>query len=753
MSPDIDELLRTTMRRHASDAPTAIDLDAVRARSQAITRRRRFEAVAAVVTTLVVLLGLGYAAGQLRTEATPVEPVPSDGLPWTAFPTFDPNGKPTGTTSMVVHAGAENHVVATTGRGAAPIGWYGEGARTLVYTSGGEGVRESTLVSVTVSEDGRQVSVPAELDVPGTGTITGRAFQVRGRGPIVWVPDGTLHRGRLVQVSRDLRSATTLALPVGEPLFVTASVVGLGSSESRRIEVVSTSTGEVTGSFTMCPQPNYQVAVSLDGTHVAISCGDGTVQLVRLGGPENPRLAAVPGAAGRGGFLGLWFDTEGGLHASTTPEMRPDYTQVDDYDYNGVGWDPAGHDVLTRVFPAAETPVDLAYHAQKWASTPHWVVTHPHETDLGETTGAGIAFRTDVPPSPTPTPSVSARALPAAPDPVPWTASVVDHLDEAPPREEVVVTIDGRSRQVDSGANAQTELAGWTGPDRRTLVWGTTQDYRGDQEIFTATFSAEGTMTAGPSPLRAPDDGTALAGRPFVLADGRLAVWRIAQAPGGAGVQGTLYRFSSDLRTATRQQLPVGEVVFVTSQYVGVQPVPAALKDAAKAAQQITVVSADGTTQKTDTVGTCGEGFDGSVDPNARFVAVSCRGADVTIVSLPPDPALGTALTPLKPLPGSATVLATWFDSRGGVRVSSRDAQGRVDDFAWAADLVSSGDWVLTPTQGVAYASYVDGYAVQLVAERSTDFLVPGTWTTGTDPSLELGRGTGPGSLVARPSG
>ncbi len=395
MSPDIDELLRTTMRRHAADAPTGIDLDAVRARSVDITRRRRYEALAAAVTTLVVLLGLGYAASQLRTEATPVEPVPSDGLPWLAFPTFDPNGQPHGATSIVIRSGLGLNAVAAPGTTATVIGWYGPGARTLVYTAGTDGgTRESTLMAVTVSEDGRQLGEPSELNIPGLGTVTGRAYSVAGSGPVVWqstAPNGA--KGRLVRVGADLTTADIVDLPSGEPLFVTSSLIGLGSIQNDRIQLASTSTGQPTGSFTTCERPNYQVAVSYDGSHVALSCGDGSVQLVALGGPANPRLPVVPDAAGRGGFLGLWFDPAGGLHASTTPSMQSGYSVVNDFDYDGVSWNAAGSDVLTRVFPATGVHVDLAYHAQKWAYTPHWVVTQPRDVDLGETTGSAIAFR------------------------------------------------------------------------------------------------------------------------------------------------------------------------------------------------------------------------------------------------------------------------------------------------------------------------------------------------------------------------
>lgn len=400
MSPDIDELVRSTMRRHADDAPTRVDLDAVRTRSAAITRRRRFEAVTAVLTTLVLLLGAGYAASHIRTEAVaPVNPSPTaaapDGLPWIAFPRFDPQAPPTGVTSIILRVDGVERAVATTGRGSAVLGWYGADGRTLVYTQGGDTTRESPLMTVTVSDDGRTATPPAPLAVPEWGPLNGLAFTVPGAGPVVWRPtDATLRHGEVFRVSTDLASATRVLVPPGRPLFATAALMGIGDGETGLVQLASmTRVGEIVGTFTMC-LPFQKVATSLDGSHVAIACEGGTVQNVALGQPANPRLPAIPDGGGRGGVLGLWFDPGGGLHASTTPSLQSGYSEVNDYDFDGVGWNAAGHDVLERMFPETDMPVDLGYRAVEWAYTPHWVVTRPHEIDLGETTGGGLAVRT-----------------------------------------------------------------------------------------------------------------------------------------------------------------------------------------------------------------------------------------------------------------------------------------------------------------------------------------------------------------------
>lgn len=746
MSPelDIDDLVRSTMRRHAADAPTTIDLDGVRARSVAITRRRRYETLAAVVTTLVVLLGLGYAASQLRTQATPVEPVPSDGLPWVAFPTFDPNGQPNGSTSIVVRSGGAERSIPAPANGATTLGWYGPGARTLVYTAGGDAVRESRLLSATVSEDGRTISAPTELEIPGLGTVTGRAYTVRGAGPVVWQPtkpNGS--QGRLVLVGADLTTADIVDLPPGQPLFVTSSVIGLGSSETTRIQLVSTSTGEMTGSFDTCTRPNYQVAVSYDDSHVALSCGDGTVQLVNLGGPANPRLAAVPDAAGRGGFVGLWFDPAGGLHAATTPEMQPDYAVVNDYDYNGVSWDAAGNDVLTRVFPTPSSHVDLEYHAQKWAYTPHWVVKQPHELDLGETTGTAIVFR---PQQDEPTPTPTSNALPTAPSPPPWTTTTRDAGVTNPVETALVATTSAGEVVVDK-ANAAPFVAGWTGPGRRTLVYGWSQEGY-DVRVMTATFDDGGHLVGAPAVLK--HDGRDVFGRAFLTPDGALAV---AVAPRGGGRHVQVLRYDADLTSATAQALPANVFVeAVSAQYIVLRTIGTGAN--------ITVLGPEGSgtieNRGCVTSDAGGNAFDNVsvvLDPTGTRAMAFCGYQSLGPWLFPlGDVARGSTGTSvqLPDAPGSPYVLNAWFDRAGDVAVVTSTSQSDTADLTtWThSSTAASGDWAKQGTT-VLDEVLVDGYAVQLLPAPGSGSGSPQpTLVTATDPQLTLGTTFGVGWSV-----
>jgi hypothetical protein len=348
---------------------------------------------------------------------------------------------------------------------------------------------------------------------------------------------------------------------------------------------------------------------------------------------------------------------------------------------------------------------------------------------------------TSVPPAPTPSASAS---FPPAPATAPWTASVRDTPDSTPPSEAIEVTIVGRTRQIYPGGNAATEIAGWTGPGRRTLVWGATQDYRGDQGIFTATFAADGSLASGPTRLTAPD-GSSLAGRPVVLGDGRLVVWRLGTSP-ARHTQGTLLRYSEDLSSATTQKLPEGDLVFGTPDVVGLQ-------DAQFAPSELTLVPADGSAPSTITpaLGSCAIGYQASVNATGDVAALSCNSAQVDLLPITQAGRAGTV--PLTTLADGAKVLATWFTPDGETRASTRADDGTVSTWRYERDRSgTSGRWVPTATQGVAFAAYIDGYAVELVATPNKNFRVGGTWRTGTDPSIDLGTGTGTASLVARPS-
>ena len=142
-----------------------------------------------------------------------------------------------------------------------------------------------------------------------------------------------------------------------------------------------------------------------------------------------------------------------------------------------VSWNAAGSDVLTRVFPATGIHVDLAYHAQKWAYTPHWVVTQPRDVDLGETTGSAIAFRPQQD-EPTPTPTPTSNALPKAPSPPPWTTTTRDAGVTNPVETALVATTSAGEVVVDK-ANAAPFVAG----SRPSVSWAMVDDEASEAQI------------------------------------------------------------------------------------------------------------------------------------------------------------------------------------------------------------------------------------------------------------------------------
>jgi hypothetical protein len=309
-----------------------------------------------------------------------------------------------------------------------------------------------------------------------------------------------------------------------------------------------------------------------------------------------------------------------------------------------------------------------------------------------------------------------------------------------------MVNIGGRTRQVGEGANAQTEIAGWSGTGRRTLVWGFTQDYPGDQGIRTASFNADGALASGPTDLAIPTDRRVI-GRPFVLGDGRLVVWRIGAATATA-VQGKLLRFTADLSDASVTDLPPGDPVFATSKYVGLQPDSTTLL----------VVGARGS--GTRTLPDC-PGYSATASADEEFVAISCGGSTIEVLDLPTvsgDSGAAGGVTRLPVFPDGSKVLSTWFDPAGQLFASSKDASGAIRTWVWGTD--TSGQWGRASQQGVVDRGFPgDGYAVALYADPSALLpdAKPYTWLTETDPALDLAVvGTRPGdiqSIAVRPPG
>jgi hypothetical protein len=352
-----------------------------------------------------------------------------------------------------------------------------------------------------------------------------------------------------------------------------------------------------------------------------------------------------------------------------------------------------------------------------------------------------------VAPSPSPTTSVSVPPAPASPA---WTASLAEIPGSTPPATAIQVRVGGSVERLDQIDNSAASLAGWTGPDRRTLVWGSSQDYPGDQALFSAEFSQDGSVVSPGAPLRAPD-GTELIGRAFVLADGSLVVWQ-RTAVRGQQVTGRLLRYSADLATATTQTLPPGDAIFATSQFVGLQ-------DASSANAKLTLVGTSGLRMTDDlALGSCATGFRAAVSPSERDVAMWC-GESIELISLSGDGATGIGWGG-RPLDDAGNVIAAWWDRDGHLWASAGTADSTAvttwrNDYDPLHGLGSS--WIKADGQDVVYRWYVDGYSIALQGPGAIGtFTTWGEWRTETDPRSDLGIGYyadqwGP-SLVVRPT-
>jgi len=349
-----------------------------------------------------------------------------------------------------------------------------------------------------------------------------------------------------------------------------------------------------------------------------------------------------------------------------------------------------------------------------------------------------------VAPSPTPTPT-----HPPAPVTRAWTASLVAEPNTAPSRTSIEVRVGTSVERLDQIDNSAAELVGWTGLGRRTLVWAASQDYPGDEALYSAELSPDGSVASPAESLKAPD-GTAIAGHAFVLADGRLVVWQ-RTAVSGQQVTGRLLRYSADLTTATTQQLPPGDAIFATSRFVGLQ-------DLTKGSGHVSIVGTSGASATVD-FPACATLFRASVAPDEHDAALSCRGEEVDLVPLLGDGVtqVGNGYQPLDPTPGP--VLTTWWDADGRLWASSQGSDGSVRTVRsnWTP-AVDDFSWDMGVEQGVVFGEDGGGYAIALhAAGGGGPVSTSGRWRTETVPSTDLGSGYytdqwGP-SLVARPTG
>jgi len=399
MSHDLDDALRGALRRHAEEAPTYVDLDEVRGRADRIRRRRTVELLAAGVVAVGVVVGLGAVVGTLRHGATP-PPVttqsPTPGaLPPLAFTRGDANAQPTGAAQILLRVNGALSVLTTTSGNATLLGWFGPDHRTLVWgDQRNYGFREVTLYAVTVDADGRATGAPALLTVPGSGPLgAGLPFVVPG-GPIqLWVPtnpgDGK-SPAVLKTISADLDRVLTRSLPAGEvPIAITRDHISFINGDSRVTAALLTLGGV---SSRLRPIPTCVrvtgEATSLDGTAMALGCGGGTVDVVRLVDGNVTHLPAVPETNQDVYPLAMWWDPAGGIHAATTPTLRADYTVVHSWDLNGTTWAPGQDGVLFRSYPDGAPSVRYVKENASPGNNGRWVVESSPEVDLGPSDGS-----------------------------------------------------------------------------------------------------------------------------------------------------------------------------------------------------------------------------------------------------------------------------------------------------------------------------------------------------------------------------
>ena len=397
MNHDLDDALRSTLRRHAEAAPTTVDTDAVRHRSRQLQRRRTLEVLGAGVVLVAVVLGLGALVGTLRHDAslppaTSESPAPG-GSTLMAFTSSTDGNSPV---HIVVRRGATDTAVATPGKGGVTLlGWYGPEHRTLVWAVGITGFREGTLYAVTVDASGRPTGNAAPLRIPGWANLAPGVALATAGGPIqVWTPDtpsDARSAASLVTIGPDLASATSSPLPNGlVPITITADAIVLTPLDGGTVSIGRLS-GNTVGPLTStaaCP-PRSMAQPDADATSVAFACPDGSVERLSLPGGAVTHLGVLPESVDPGGLLGLWWDPAAGLHASVTPVLNADYSVVHDYAWSGSAWVRSADDgVLTRIYPTGSPSIRLVKKNDLPGNIGRWIVESSPEVDLGQTNGS-----------------------------------------------------------------------------------------------------------------------------------------------------------------------------------------------------------------------------------------------------------------------------------------------------------------------------------------------------------------------------
>ncbi|MFN8158687.1 MAG: hypothetical protein U0R68_14825 [Candidatus Nanopelagicales bacterium] len=321
------------------------------------------------------------------------------------------------------------------------------------------------------------------------------------------------------------------------------------------------------------------------------------------------------------------------------------------------------------------------------------------------------------PTSSSPTSSSSPSTTPTTPVALPWVASVVRaEVADGPNGEAVEVTTDASSgtptfTRVELIGDSATDVLGWYGADRRTLVWATGQDLK---SLRSATFTAAGTIAEKAAPLRISGVVTTY-GYGFPQPDGTL-VWVRETRTTPAW---ELVVLSADLTVLSRHAVPLddeGTPQFATATSVGVRTSPTAMSIWRPSG--VTTVALPKACEQ-DTSGTPARIASGGT------VMLRC-GPE--LVALVPSGS-ATRVVASTPLPSGALVVGEWADA-ASVQYASSGSGSAVRTWRLSDDGTR---WTAADEQGVVARALVDG--VLYVARSGAD----GTrWYAETAPTVPL---------------
>jgi hypothetical protein len=368
--------------------------------------------------------------------------------------------------------------------------------------------------------------------------------------------------------------------------------------------------------------------------------------------------------------------------------------------------------------------------------------THPGPLDQSPTATATLPTPSSTVPLPSPTgttaPSPTSTPAPAARS---WTVTSVDlPADPAtpePPQTGLVLTVGLRTTTIDH-TNAALWIAGWTGPGRRSIVYGWSQDADFDQELRIATFDDSGTLVDGPRDLMLPGGGR-LSGRAFVTADGGLAV---ASYDTTTYAVSTLYRFSNGLGDVTAIDLPAGnEVIAATADAVVLQNL---IRTTVEQDSERHVTLLSGGHQRRITLPACRSDYLATSSADETTAALFCVDQDVVRLLPLAATASGDLQAPVRvtqTVPGDGSISWAGVDQQGDV-VATRTPGSKHADWTGATTWrLAAGSTSWTSAAPVVSEEYVGDVTVTATWDTSGDSPLV-RLTTRTDPVVELGTAT-----------